>query len=131
MTALPDAPQDDRPVGPALRHGWARRCPACGQGAMMHGFLTVRDTCPACGEDLHHQRADDGPAYLTILIVGKVVMGLFATVYFAFQPEPWVMTTGFSTLALGMSFYLLPRFKGAMVAFQWSRRMHGFGGSDA
>jgi uncharacterized protein (DUF983 family) len=139
MTALPPvahpdtrpAATDDRPVGPALRHGWARQCPACGTGAMMQGFLTVRDACPSCGEDLHHQRADDGPAYLTILIVGKVVMGLFATVFFAFQPEPWVMTLGFSALALALSLYLLPRIKGAVVALQWSRRMHGFGGPEA
>ena len=30
------------------------------------------------------------------------------------------------SLALGLSLWLLPRIKGAMVALQWSRRMHGF-----
>ncbi|GAB4264268.1 MAG: DUF983 domain-containing protein [Pararhodobacter sp.] len=117
---------DDRPLWPALRRGWARRCPACGKGHMLTGFLKVADTCPECGEDLSHQRADDGPAYLTILVVGKVVMALYLVVYMAFGPDPWVMIVLCWSVALGLALWLLPRFKGALVALQWSRRMHGF-----
>lgn len=94
----------------------------------MKGYLKVADACPVCGEDLHHQRADDGPAYVTILLVGKAVMAVYASVYFAFQPEPWVMIALCWTLAIGASLWLLPRIKGAFVALQWSRRMHGFAG---
>ncbi|MFN4101026.1 MAG: DUF983 domain-containing protein [Pararhodobacter sp.] len=119
-------PVDDRPVGAALRRGWARRCPACGSGAMMNGFLKVADNCPDCGQELHHHRADDGPAFLTILVVGKLVMAMYLTVFMAFQPEPWVMIALCWSVATFMALYLLPRFKGAFVAFQWSRRMHGF-----
>ncbi|MFN3410309.1 MAG: DUF983 domain-containing protein, partial [Limisphaerales bacterium] len=43
--------------------GWRRVCAHCASRAR-------RGACPACGEDLHHQRADDGPSYLTILLVG-------------------------------------------------------------
>jgi uncharacterized protein (DUF983 family) len=118
---------DDRPVWPAIRQGWSRRCPACGKGHMMQGYLKVADACPECGEDLSHQRADDGPAYLTILVVGKVVMALYLIVFMAFGPEPWVMIALCWSVALAMALYLLPRFKGALVALQWSRRMHGFG----
>jgi len=39
---------------------------------MLRDYLKVRESCPVCGEALHHQRADDGPAYLTILVVGFV-----------------------------------------------------------
>lgn len=118
---------DDRPLGPALRHGWARHCPACGQGAMMKGYLKVADACPHCGEAFHHHRADDGPAYLSILVVGKTVMALYLAVYLAWAPEPWVMIALCWSVALAMALWLLPRFKGAFVALQWSRRMHGFG----
>lgn len=123
MTQFPD----DRPLKPALRHGWACRCPACGIGAMMPRYLKVADHCPACGEALHHQRADDGPAYLTILIVGKLVMAVYLAVFLAFEPSPLVMIALCWTLAIGLVLWLLPRIKGAMVALQWSRRMHGFG----
>ena len=122
MHSLPD----DRPLSPALRLGWSRRCPACGQGAMMERYLKVSDACPHCGEALHHQRADDGPAYVTILIVGKVVMAVYLSVFLAFQPPPLVMLAICWSLAIGMALWLLPRIKGALVAFQWSRRMHGF-----
>jgi uncharacterized protein (DUF983 family) len=121
-----DAP-DDRPLMPALRLGWARRCPACGRGRMIQGYLAVAACCPACGTELHHQRADDGPAYLTILIVGKLVMAVYLAVYLAWQPAPWVMIALCWSLAVALALWLLPRIKGAMVAMQWSRRMHGFG----
>jgi uncharacterized protein (DUF983 family) len=117
---------DDRPLMPALRLGWARRCPACGQGRMLRGYLTVADHCPHCGEALHHHRADDGPAYLTILITGKAVMAVYLAVYLAWQPSPLVMIALCWSLALAMALWLLPRIKGALVALQWSRRMHGF-----
>ena len=60
---------EDRPVGLALRRGWSCRCPNCGTGRLLQSYLKVNDHCAACGEDFSHQRADDGPAYLTILIV--------------------------------------------------------------
>ena len=120
-------PADDRPLGPALRRGWARRCPCCGEGRGMSGYLKVADACPVCGEALHHHRADDGPAYLTILVVGKSIMALYLAVYLAWAPSPWVMIALCWSVALALALFLLPRFKGALVALQWSRRMHGFG----
>ena len=119
----------DRPTGLALRRGWQRRCPNCGTGPMLRGFLTVREACPVCGEALHHHRADDGPAYMTILIVGHVMAPLLLFAFTQWRPEPLVLASVFSAGTVGLSLFLLPRLKGAFVAFQWSRRMHGFGGA--
>ena len=63
----------ERPLRPALWRGWRRKCPRCGEGPLLTSYLKVRPTCPACGQELHHHRADDGPAYLTILIVGHLM----------------------------------------------------------
>lgn len=115
-----------RPLGPALLHGWRKRCPNCGIGAMMHGFLKVRETCEICGEELHHHRADDAPAWATILIVGHVVVALLLFVEVRFAPPLWVHWAIWPALTLGMSIWLLPRIKGMVVAMQWARRMHGF-----
>lgn len=93
---------------------------------MMQGYLKVAHDCPACGEAFHHHRADDGPAYLTILIVGKLVMTVYLAVYMTFQPSPWLMIALCWSLAIALALWLLPRIKGALVALQWSRRMHGF-----
>lgn len=120
-------PVDDRPLKPALRLGWARKCPSCGKGQMMKGYLKVADACPVCNEPLHHHRADDGPAYLTLLVVGKSVMAMYLAIYLAFEPSPWVMIALCWSVALVAALWLLPRFKGGFVALQWSRRMHGFG----
>ena len=124
-------PQDripaERPLAPALRQGWRRRCPHCGTGAMLEGYLTVRQSCAACGEALHHQRADDGPAYLTILIVGHLTAPLLLWVYASFRPAPLLLASGFTLAAVALSLFLLPRLKGMMVAFQWAKRLNGFG----
>ena len=117
---------EERELRPALLRGWRRRCPNCGSGPMLKGYLQVRDICAVCDEAMHHHRADDGPAYLTILIVGHVMAPTILMVFTAFRPEPMVLFTGFAIGCVALSLYLLPRLKGLMVAFQWARRMHGF-----
>lgn len=120
----------ERAVGTALLRGWRGRCPSCGAGPMLRGYLSVRDSCPVCGEALHHHRADDGPAYLTILIVGHLMAPLLLWAFVHYRPDPLVLTAVFSVGTVGLSLYLLPRLKGALVAMQWAKRMHGFGASD-
>ena len=70
----------ERPLGPrAVRRGFAGRCPHCGEGRLFRAYLKVDDACPVCGEDFTPQRADDAPAYVTILIVGHfIVAGVVA-----------------------------------------------------
>ena len=123
----PDSPPP-RPVRPALWRGWNRRCPACGERTLMDGYLTVRHACPACGTEFHHHRADDGPAWATILITGHLLAPLMLIVYTAFRPAPLVMAGGFCVFFVALSLWLLPRLKGAFVGMQWATRMGGFGG---
>lgn len=117
----------ERPVKQALLRGWRRRCPHCGKGPLLSGYLKVADHCSVCGEEFHHQRADDGPAYLTILIVGHIMGVAIHFTYSTLRPDPLVMATLLSVFCVALSLYLLPRVKGAFVALQWARRMHGFG----
>jgi uncharacterized protein (DUF983 family) len=117
----------ERPLGLALRRGWQSRCPNCGAGTMMQGYLKVRDACPVCNEALYHQRADDGPAYLTILVVGHSLAPILFFVFVKYRPEPLVLASVFVTATVALALFLLPRFKGMLVALQWAKRMHGFG----
>ena len=71
---MPDT--DERNFKAALKRGWRRKSPNCGQGSIMEGYLSVGQRCQACGQELFHHRADDGPAYLTVLIVGHVMAPL-------------------------------------------------------
>jgi uncharacterized protein (DUF983 family) len=120
----------EREVWPAFRRGFARRCPACGEGRAFAGLLKVRDACEACGQELHHHRADDAPPYFTILIVGHIVVPLALLVEQTLQPELWLHMALWTPLTLGLSLALLPRIKGALIGVQWSQRMHGFGHGD-
>ena len=119
----------DRPVKPALLRGWRMKCPNCGTGPMMRAYLKTRDHCAVCGEDLHHHRADDGPAYVTILVSGHILAPLILYVFTTFRPDPLAMAVVFCVGFTALALYLLPRFKGMFVALQWAKRMHGFGGS--
>lgn len=121
---------EERPTWPALITGWKRKCPNCGNGPMLKGYLGVRKSCPVCKEEFHHHRADDGPAYLTILIVGHLMAPLLLLVFETWRPEPLVLFTIFAIGTVALSLYLLPRLKGAMIGYQWAHRMYGFGKAD-
>ncbi|WP_375261506.1 DUF983 domain-containing protein [Palleronia sp.] len=116
----------ERPIRPALLRGFRRTCPNCGSGPLLRSYLKLRHNCVICGEDLSPARADDGPAYLTILIVGHLMAPFMHVIFVAFRPEPIVLATIFCIACVGLSLYLLPRIKGAIVGFQWAKRMHGF-----
>ncbi|WP_299656121.1 DUF983 domain-containing protein [uncultured Jannaschia sp.] len=121
--------QDDgenRPARPAVLRGLMGRCPACGEGRILHHYLKIHANCPECGEDLSHARADDGPAYLSILIVAHFVGFALHILWSVWELEPLTMILVVSGLAVGLSLFLLPRFKGMLVGVQWAKRMHGF-----
>ena len=115
-----------RPLRPALLRGWRCKCPRCGQGQLLKGYLKVAYRCPVCKLDYSHHRADDGPAYLTILLVGQLMAPTLHFAFVTWRPEPLVLFTIFAVGSVALSLYLLPRLKGAIVAFQWSRGMGGF-----
>jgi uncharacterized protein (DUF983 family) len=116
-----------RDVWQAMKRGFLGRCPHCGEGAMFHKYLKVNDACPACHEELHHQRADDAPPYFTILVVGHVIGAAMLYVEEVNADLPiWLHAIIWPSLTLALSLILLPRFKGALIGLQWANRMHGF-----
>ena len=121
-----DATGPERPAWPAIRRGLRHRCVNCGEGGLYERYLALRPACTECGQDLSHARADDGPAYLSILVTAKVMGTLQLMVYQAFQPAPWVSAVTFCIGVTVMALALLPRFKGMIVGIQWAKRMHGF-----
>lgn len=116
-----------RQIGPALRRGWRRRCPCCGGGPLFDGYLTVRHACMVCGEPLHHHRADDMPAWITILVVGHLIVPMLIAVNDLWAPPMWVHMALWPVVILSLTLLLLPRFKAMVVALQWATRMGGFG----
>lgn len=116
----------DRPFSDAVRNGLRCRCPACGEGRLFSSYLKVASECPRCGEPLHHQRADDGPAYVTLLVVCHVV-GVALIPMLHAGLAPWLVAVLLCAFAVPLCLAMLPPIKGFFVAVQWSKRMHGFG----
>ena len=124
---MPRTSSDMRPRWASVLRGWRRTCPRCGAGPLLKGYLKVNHDCAVCGQEFFHHRADDGPAYLTILFVGHLMAPLLHWVFVTWRPEPLTLFTIFAVGCVGLSLYLLPRLKGAMIGFQWAREMGGFG----
>ena len=93
---------------------------------MFRAFLKVSDSCPKCGEELHHHRADDFPAYLVIVIVGHILVPIVLAVETEIAPAMWLSMTMWPLAALAMCLGLIQPVKGAVVAVQWYGGMHGF-----
>ena len=115
-----------RSVWQAMRKGAALRCPSCGEKTMFDGYLKVADSCSSCGQELHHHRADDAPPYLTIFVVGHIIVPLMLLVEKLYHPEMWVHWAIWPVLSIVMAGAMLPVLKGAFVGLQWALRMHGF-----
>lgn len=104
----------------SLRRGLGRRCPSCGRGALLRGYLKAHESCANCGLPFEPLRSDDAAPYFTILIVGHIVVPLILiTEQRMAPPLPvqlaiWLPVTGLLTLAL------LPYVKGAVMAAIWS-----------
>ena len=109
----------------AVLRGCLRRCPRCGVGPSLRNYLTVREACPHCGEPLGHIRADDGPAYITVLLVGHIVVPLSLIAEKEWHPPvvPHMIVAALLTVAL--IWQLLPRVKGAMLGLLWALHLHG------
>jgi uncharacterized protein (DUF983 family) len=104
----------------AVLRGLRGRCPNCGEGRLFRSYLKPVETCASCHESLKHIRADDGPAWLTILVVGHVVVGL-ALYLEMYAPQPVATSIViFVSLALSSTLLLLPRAKGVFIGAIWA-----------
>ncbi len=122
----PSLPSTKRPLLRSMARGATLRCPHCGGRTLYVSYLRVADVCRACGEELHHHRADDAPPYFTIFIVGHIVLPLLLTVELAYSPPVWLHLVIWLPLTILLSLAILPAVKGAVVGLQWALRMHGF-----
>ena len=120
------AESDDRKLGQALRNGVLRKCPRCGAAPLFSGYLSVRDVCDACGQEFFHHRADDMPPWMTILIVGHIVVPLMLTAATSWNWPDWLHMTLWPALVVVLSLAILPFAKGFVIALQWALKMHGF-----
>jgi uncharacterized protein (DUF983 family) len=119
-----------RPLMNAMARGLRGRCPQCGEGRLFAAFLNTADQCNRCGEELHHHRADDLPAYLVVVIVGHIIVGAFMGVEATSTLSTWQHLAIWAPLTIGLALALLQPIKGGVIGLQWALNMHGFGGDE-
>ncbi|KAB0682094.1 DUF983 domain-containing protein [Aureimonas leprariae] len=115
-----------------MLRGLVCRCPRCGEGKLFAGYLRAVPHCSTCGEAFDGvHRADDLPPYLTVFVIGHLVVALFMAL-----DEAVVLSLGanlaiFIPLTLVLCLAMLRPMKGLTIGLQWAMRMHGFGEGDA
>ncbi|MCO5157320.1 MAG: DUF983 domain-containing protein [Aquamicrobium sp.] len=120
--------ESPRSLAQAMGRGFRGKCPHCGEGRLFRKFLKVADSCDVCGEEYHHHRADDLPAYLVIVVVGHIIVGAFMGFESMFTLTTWQHLAIWVPITLVMTIGLLQPTKGVVVGLQWALRMHGFSG---
>jgi uncharacterized protein (DUF983 family) len=128
----PSSLDEPREAWTSIKRGLFGKCPHCGEGHIFRAYLKVRDRCEVCGENLSHQRSDDAAPYMTIFVVGHIIVGAILFGEEHFDPVPmWFNITVWPFLTLILCLAILPMMKGALVGLQWAMKMHGFGLHDA
>lgn len=108
------------PLAPAVLRGLRGCCPACGDGKLFWKYLKVSHRCEACDHDLARYPADDGPAYLTILLVGHLIVAPLL-----FFPIVWESSAYYSVPIIliplaTLTLFLLPRIKGGWIGLMYA-----------
>ncbi len=107
--------------------GLVGRCPNCGNGRLFARYLKQVERCAECSERYGHIRAEDGPAWLTILVVGHLLAPILLEVVPGSTWPDWVSMIVWPGLALLLAFAVLPRAKGLFIGVLWRMRTAGAG----
>jgi uncharacterized protein (DUF983 family) len=102
--------------------GLACRCPRCGKGRLLEGFLKLRPACEACGLDYGFADSGDGPAVFVILFAGFVVVFAALLVEVMYQPPYWLHALLWGPLILLTTLAPLRPVKGLMIALQYHHK---------
>jgi uncharacterized protein (DUF983 family) len=117
--------KEHRPLWHAILRGLGQHCPSCGQSRLFTGYLTLNGKCPVCGIDFQRYRADDAPAYFTIVIVGHIVVPLLLLLERTYSPSTLFQLALWLPLSLALTLAILPRAKGALIGINWATEAGG------
>jgi uncharacterized protein (DUF983 family) len=113
------------PLVRSVFRGVSHRCPGCAEGKLFRRYLKVTPTCESCELKLSRYPADDGPAYLTIVLVGHLVVAPLLFFPIVWQTSPAVALPLLLGGLTALTLLVLPRVKGG-----WIGLMYALGVSD-
>jgi uncharacterized protein (DUF983 family) len=108
------------PLRRSVFRGAAGRCPACGKAPLFWRYLKVNGRCETCDTDLSRYPADDGPAYLTILLIGHLVVAPMLFFPIVWRTNPALSLPIILSALATVTLLLLPRIKGGWIGLMYS-----------
>ena len=108
-----------------VTRGFRRTCPRCGEASLFNGFLKLHTSCSDCGQELGHIRADDFPPYLTMIIVGHIIVPLILLTEKTLHPSILIQLSVWLPVTFLASLWLLPRVKGLIVGWMMHLGLRG------
>jgi len=108
------------PLLRSLGRGLSQHCPNCGKGGIYRAYLKVRPNCEACGHELARYPADDGPAYLTILLIGHLIVGPALFFPVVWETPPQISLPIILSVLTAVTLLALPRVKGGWIGMMYA-----------
>ena len=112
---------EERDSRTAIVRGLLNKCPNCGEGKLLRGYLGVPAECEICHAPLGRYPAADGPAFFAMTIMLLLLIPLIGFTWILFRPSPVMLlaiTGGITTI---LTLILLRFVKGAFIGYLWAK----------
>lgn len=108
------------PLSRSIGRGLAHKCPACGQGALYGRYLKIEPECGHCAHPIRQYPADDGPAYLTILLVGHLIVAPLLIFPIVWESPAYYSVPILFAALTAVTLTALPRIKGGWIGLMYA-----------
>ena len=108
------------PLRRSVLRGLSHKCPACGQGPLFGRYLKVQPHCARCDHELALYPADDGPAYLTIILIGHLIIAPLLIFPIIWQSDPRYSLPIILGVLTVITLSALPRIKGGWIGLMYA-----------
>ena len=111
---------EERDTRLAAMRGLLNRCPNCGEGKILQGYLAVIPECDHCGVEFRRFPSADGPAFFTSTIMLLLLIPLLGFTWVLFRPSPLMLLTIVGVVTAVLTMILLRFIKSAFIGYLWA-----------
>lgn len=112
---------EERDSKTAITRGLLNKCPNCGQGQLLRGYLAVPPECEVCRAPISRYPAADGPAFFTMTVMLLLLIPLIGFTWIAFRPGPVMLLLIVGGVTTVLTLVLLRLIKGAFIGYLWAK----------
>lgn len=100
------------------------KCPNCGKEKLFARYQKQIQQCSTCHTEWGHIRADDGPTWLTLMVVGHIVFPTALALEFS-SLSTWIARPAWIMLLFTLTLAFLPVAKALFIAMIWRNNAPG------